>query len=336
MTLAGQLLATPEDALKQAAEAADPAAITSALREKPNVNATFDEAKLTALFLVLSTDSASNGKKLASVKLLLAAGTDTSARAFSDEYTALHWHLAQFSEKTKEDMDIIETLVRSGVDINAFSKDGKTAIGLAIDGGYQNAIQTLIALGVELNPVLGEGKNYAHKAAQLNMERTGVDKTLNTLIAAGVDFDTPDDAGRTPLHYAAESGNEPAIRALLKYKPKIDRKDNEGNTPVDLVLRKKGKAIRPGYEERLAKLIRDSAKEPKLTEVGEVFIASATQVDIIGKGIAKVRPGEKLVVRTTRGDYTLIAGENMHTKLKAKASPAAAARLIKGDKVYKK
>ena len=56
----------------------------------------------------------------------------------------------------------------------------------------------------------------------------------------------------------------------------------------------------------------------------------------MGKGVAKIKLGEKLLVKTAQGDYTIIAGENMHTKLKAKASPAAAARLKKGDKVYRK
>lgn len=334
LLMATALYAAPEDALKDAAEAGDPAAIEAALRKKPNVNATFEGTRETPLFYVLSKNSVSDGKKLASVKLLIAAGADVNARAFSDEFTPLHRHISSFSDKTDEDLQIIEALVSAGTDINAVSKEGKTAMSIAIETPYVNVMKKLIDLGVELNPVLGEGKNYVHKTAQLDMEKKDVGKALELLIAAGVDFDTPDDAGRTPLHYAAESGNEPAIRALLKHKPRIDRKDNGGKTPVDLALKKKGIAETPGYEQKLAALIRNAVKKPKLFEIGEVFSASASQVDIVGKGIAKVKPGQKLIVKTARGDYTLIAGENMHTKLKAKASPAAAARLTKGDKVY--
>ncbi|HNL11424.1 MAG TPA: ankyrin repeat domain-containing protein, partial [Turneriella sp.] len=164
----------------------------------------------------------------------------------------------------------------------------------------------------------------------------GVDKALEILINAGVDFDKPDERGRTPLHYIAESGNEAALKQILKYKPRIDRKDTEGKTPVDLALRKKGIAETDGYERQLAAMIRRSAKVPRHVEVGEVFAANGAQVDIMGKGVAKIKLGEKLLVKTAQGDYTIIAGENMHTKLKAKASPAAAARLKKGDKVYRK
>ena len=105
---------------------------------------------------------------------------------------------------------------------------------------------------------------------------------------------------------------------------------------IDLALRPKGIADNNSYEKKLAAMIRKAKGLPKLTEIGTIFAASERQVDITGPGIAKAKPGQKLLVRTSMGDYTLITENNMHTKLVAKSSPAAAARLKKGDKVFLK
>lgn len=334
--LSAALSAAPEDALREAAEARDPVALETALRKKPNVNLALDDAKQTALFLVVGGDSTPDQRMLKCVRLLIGAGANVRSIAFSDEYTPLHSVISAFNDKSGEHLAVIDELVAAGADINAISKEGKTPLSLAIEGPYLNVLEKLIALGVELNPVLPDGRNYVHLAARLNMEKRNVDKALEMLIKAGVDFDTPDENGRTPLHYIAASGNEAALKLILKYKPRIDRKDNDGKSPVELALKRKGISETRGYEQKLAAMIRASASKPRLMEIGEVFSASASQVDIIGKGIVKIKVGEKLIVKTARGDYTLIAGENMHTKLKAKASPAAAARLQKGDKVYRK
>ena len=330
------LFAATEEALRAAAEAADPVALEAALKKKPNVNAPLDEYGQTALFLVIGQESKGDDRLLKCTKLLISAGADVNQRAFSDQNTPLLSLISPYSDRTEEHRAIIEVLAAAGADLNASSKDGSTAMSRAIQRVDLDTMKKLIALGAEMNPVLPEGRNYVHLAARLDMDKRGVDKALEILINAGVDFDTPDERGRTPLHYIAESGNEAALKQILKYKPRIDRKDNEGKTPVDLALRKKGIAETDGYERQLAAMIRRSAKVPRHVEVGEVFAANGAQVDIMGKGVAKIKLGEKLLVKTAQGDYTIIAGENMHTKLKAKASPAAAARLKKGDKVYRK
>ncbi|HNL09088.1 MAG TPA: ankyrin repeat domain-containing protein, partial [Turneriella sp.] len=246
--------------------------------------------------------------------------------------------LCRRGDFTQADVDITRLLVNGGADPNAMLQN-RTALTCAIGRREStDAVRVLLELGAEPNPVSDGGGNYVHLAAvgykRKPMEDSG--KIIDILIKHGVDFDTPNDEGNTPLHTAALDGNEYALREILKHKPKIDRKNNEGKTAYDLALKKKAKSETDAFERKLAAIIRNAARGPKLTEIGEIFSASEQQVDITGKGIAKVKAGEKLLVRTARGDYTLIAGENMHTKLKAKTSPAAAARLAKGDKVYRK
>jgi len=336
LLLTSVIIAKPDDDLRRAAEARDPVALEAALGKKPDVNAPLDEYKQTALFIVLDGEPSSEQNMLKCAKLLIAAGADVNAKAFDKGSTVLHSLAQPWKELSDEHLSIVDALMAAGLDPSATTRDGETPLSTAIQKPKLELMKKLIDAGAELNPVLKDGQNYVHLVAKLDMEKKGVDKALEMLIAAGVDFDTPDDRGRTPLHYIAESGNEAALRAILKYKLRIDRKDNDGKTAIDLAMRPKGIADNNSYEKKLAAMIRNAKGLPKLTEIGTVFSASERQVDITGPGIAKAKSGQKLLVRTSMGDYTLITENNMHTKLVAKSSPAAAARLKKGDKVFLK
>ncbi len=59
------------------------------------------------------------------------------------------------------------------------------------------------------------------------------------LIEAGVDVNSKDENGRTPLHTIAKKGDFFATRVLLEAKADINAKDNEQNTPLDLHVKYK-------------------------------------------------------------------------------------------------
>lgn len=336
LLVGSSLSASPNDDLKSAAAARDPLALEAVLAKKPDINAPLDEYRQTALFIVLEGESTPEQNMLRCAKLLIASGADVNAKAYDRGSTVLHSLASPWKKLSDEHLEIVDALIAAGFDPSAATRDGETVLAAAIEKPKPALMKKLIDAGAELNPVLKNGQNYVHFVARLDREKKDIDKALELLIAAGVDFDTPDDRGRTPLHYIAEFGNEDALRAILKYKLRIDRKDNDGKTAIDLALRPKGIADNNSYEKKLAAMIRKAKGLPKLTEIGTIFAASERQVDITGPGIAKAKPGQKLLVRTSMGDYTLITENNMHTKLVAKSSPAAAARLKKGDKVFLK
>lgn len=338
--LQGTIWATPNEDLWKAAEAYDANGIEAALKNGADPKSAHPDYKTTALHLLFETGygNKDTSGRLRGVQLLLAAGADPNALAYSNQTPPLLKYFCDTGETTPGDLEAVREMVKAGANLNAVS-NGRDLLGCAIARRESfEAVRLLLELGVEPNPISDGGGNYVHTAAvgykRKRMEDSG--KIIDLLIKYGVDFDTPNDEGNTPLHTAALDGNEYALRAILKHKPKIDRKNNEGKTAYELALKKKAKSETDAFERKLAAMIKNAGRGANLTEIGEVFAASEQQVDITGKGIAKVKAGEKLLVRTARGDYTLVAGENMHTKLKAKTSPAAAARLTKGDKVFLK
>jgi ankyrin repeat protein len=55
---------------------------------------------------------------------------------------------------------------------------------------------------------------------------------VQSLIAAGLAIDLPDDNGWTPLHFAASAHSVPIAEALLASGTSVDAQDSDGNTPL--------------------------------------------------------------------------------------------------------
>eukprot|EP00435_Cladocopium_sp_Y103_P038792 s2258_g10.t1 len=58
--------------------------------------------------------------------------------------------------------------------------------------------------------------------------------TIETLVKAGVDINSADERGRTALHFHAVKRNEEAVMALLKNNARLDQRDSEGKTALEL------------------------------------------------------------------------------------------------------
>lgn len=56
---------------------------------------------------------------------------------------------------------------------------------------------------------------------------------LRTLQKENVNLDTPDESGKTPLHYAVNQADTDKVEYLVACKAQALRKDKQGNTPVD-------------------------------------------------------------------------------------------------------
>lgn len=60
---------------------------------------------------------------------------------------------------------------------------------------------------------------------------------LLALIRMGIEIDTPDANGDTPLHYAASSKNVHAVQLLLQLGARVDAVGNHSSTPLDAAVR---------------------------------------------------------------------------------------------------
>ena len=157
------------------------------------------------------------------VKLLLGAGADPNihnqrpVKAPDNGYTPLMYAarrgVAGNNASVQNWNDLIEALLEKGADPNARNSRGATALGIAQDAGYLDAVKLLLAGGAkEVFTYAGMNLNDALLVSASNGDAVKVIESLN----AGADPHAASRAGVTPLMAAAYGGNVEAVRALVE------------------------------------------------------------------------------------------------------------------------
>jgi ankyrin repeat protein len=98
--------------------------------------------------------------------------------------------------------------------------------------GETAAIEMLLKLGVDVNSVDSHGKTPLHDACL-----KGHLETARLLLDRGAKIGARDEDGATPLHDAALGGSTKAIDLLLQRKADIGARDSKGLTPLDYALK---------------------------------------------------------------------------------------------------
>ena len=172
------------------------------------------------------------------VDLLLEAGANVVVLA-EDRKSALHF----LAQKKGEEM-MTRKLVARGLSVDAEDNDGWTPLHEAAQNGSKDVAEVFIEKGQSL--VL-RGGSYNQLATQLLIHpclmhaRTCGAKNQSIklcAVCAGASVNARDHRKRTPLHLAAEEGEEELITFLLDNKADPNVTDLEGNTPLDLAAKK--------------------------------------------------------------------------------------------------
>lgn len=156
-------------------------------------------------------------------ELLVLSGANVNARN-RDGITPLHcatWR-GYASYQT-----IVKLLLAHDADVNAADKSGRTPLFNAVAAGNKGLLGLLCKHGADIGVTDKAGTNLLLHAA--SEELLG---SINYLIKSGIDINSQDGQGLTVLHWAAARGNRKLIEAVLSQGAKADMQDKKGRTPL--------------------------------------------------------------------------------------------------------
>ena len=173
----------------------------------------------------LSTYSANTGTihvvarngYFAGVQAYLDAGVDINAR---DENGSTPLHLAALQGHK----DIVELLINRGAQVNANDNSGSTPLDRATQGSHTAIADLLRTQGANTSQDL---------KGIINAATNGDLASVQAYLDAGVNINSRDSNGWTPLHWAASEDYDQIVKLLIDNGAKINVKDDLGDTPLD-------------------------------------------------------------------------------------------------------
>ncbi|CAE7564374.1 unnamed protein product [Symbiodinium natans] len=128
------------------------------------------------------------------------------------------------------DGDVTALKAMTREDLRAADPSGNTPLVWAADAGNADVVESLLAVGVEVNV-----KGYLGNTAVSRACRRGHGSVLRVLLGAGIgtDLDEPNDKMQSPLHFAAFKQNMEAVQLMLAAGASTTSLDRKGRTPAE-------------------------------------------------------------------------------------------------------
>ena len=123
-------------------------------------------------------------------------------------------------------IEVLQTIIDHGAQVNATNKNGQTALMMASDCGYLNGINMLLRAGADPNVINVNGSTCLHFASCHGSSK----EVLQTIIDHGVNVNATNKKGHTALMMASEFGHLDDIHVLLKAGAQPNITDVYGNT----------------------------------------------------------------------------------------------------------
>lgn len=184
-----------------------------------------------------------------SVKALIARGANVSAQ---DNWgnTPLHYAVMM-----PGDVELVQTLIDGGADLNVHGKlRGNTPLHYAVSSGNKNMVDILVSNGADLSLESTSGNTPIDVASRQDRDyilRLFMDKgadiflihvaagmgdltQIKAFIENGIDVNTRNKDGFTPLYAACSRGHADVVKFLIDNGADVNAKDDYGQAPIDV------------------------------------------------------------------------------------------------------
>ncbi len=118
--------------------------------------------------------------------------SDPTAIDMTNNYGERPLHLAAAGDRTQ----IVALLLEHGADVDAVGDDGRTALHYACDGGHTESAKQLIAANTKVGTVAEDGDTALHDLVKWH---PGEIELLRLLLQAGADVSFKNNDGETPI-----------------------------------------------------------------------------------------------------------------------------------------
>lgn len=153
-------------------------------------------------------------------------------------------------------VEIIESLIKHGANVEAKDKRGRTALMSAVQSHNTEAIKALIAGGAKV-----DDRDEVEGTALFRASGPFGDvAVVDALLAAGAEVNVADKNGMTPLIWAVRFGDPARVQALVKAGAEVDARDARGLTAVDYAKNRRDKESAKKIEDILSPNSEDAKK----------------------------------------------------------------------------
>ncbi|THC88226.1 hypothetical protein EYZ11_012330 [Aspergillus tanneri] len=211
----------------------------------------------------------------------------------------------------RSDVTITELLLSYGARVNSVVFDKRAPLMEAIRSNQESKVVLLLKRGADTH-ILGSGNTLLHVAATKNASPT----IMKMLIDSGIQVDSQDSWGRTPLQVAAYYSCARAVRLLLHYGAdpnfKNTRYSGKGRTAL-FYAAEKPRNSRKDNKAIIRTLVMQGAQVDAIDDRQETPLLYAVSQGAIKQAQALVENGSSIMARDAGGETVLHLATRPHS-----------------------
>jgi ankyrin repeat protein len=120
-----------------------------------------------------------------------------------------------------------------GVDVNAKTKQGNTALHLALHSRHEVVVRLLMENGADI-----EATDASGRTPLISSVKSGIDQIVALLLEMRANTEAKDSGGETALIVAAKVGSKVMVQKLLDGGADSERNYRQGRTPRDVAAQR--------------------------------------------------------------------------------------------------